>query len=49
LILLLESRFGELTLAQKEKFYLLSSDKISQILKQLWQVNSLQDFFNDAE
>jgi predicted transposase/invertase (TIGR01784 family) len=48
-ILLLESRFGELTVEQKEKVYLLSEKNINQFLKQIWTTQSLQDFFKFVE
>jgi hypothetical protein len=48
-ILLLESRFGELTVEQKETVYLLSEKNINQFLKQIWTTQSLQDFFKFVE
>lgn len=45
LIVLLESRFGELTIGQKEKINLLGEEKFNQILKKLWIVQGLQDLF----
>lgn len=49
LILLLESRFGELTAEQKTKIVLLKTDKINQILKKIWLMQNLQDFFQSVE
>jgi predicted transposase/invertase (TIGR01784 family) len=45
LILLLESRFGELTTEQKEKINSLSEEKLNQLLMKLWTVQGLQDLF----